>query len=307
MKSEILSFGGWRRNLRLFNDSAELIITLDVGPRIISYRAGDGESILGTLSEQMGGVGETECLIRGGHRLWIAPEIPEITCDKDNFPVDYEETQEGHCFSSRQRKPVAVKKTLVVRLNPNDSGTTIEHRLTNEGDEPVPLSSWGLTIMAAGGSAIIPQPPLIPHPEGLLPNRGMILWPYTDLSDPRWTLGRDFFMLRQSSDGSPTKMGLTHREGWVAYLLDDQLFIKGLPCVQGGQYPDGGCNFETFTDARILEIESLSPLAEVEPGESIGHTEQWFLFDHIDPAEITSEEALAEWITPFVRHALGQA
>jgi hypothetical protein len=38
MAVEYSSFAGWDRNLKLFNDAVELIITLEVGPRIISYR-----------------------------------------------------------------------------------------------------------------------------------------------------------------------------------------------------------------------------------------------------------------------------
>jgi hypothetical protein len=39
----------------------------------------------------------------------------------------------------------------------------IEHRLTNEGEKPERIASWGLTIMEPGGIEIISQPPLGEH------------------------------------------------------------------------------------------------------------------------------------------------
>ena len=37
MKIEKTEFGGWANCLRLENEHAELIVTLDVGPRVLCY------------------------------------------------------------------------------------------------------------------------------------------------------------------------------------------------------------------------------------------------------------------------------
>jgi hypothetical protein len=180
---------------------------------------------------------------------------------------------------------------------------TVRHTAKNEGDEPIQIASWALSVMQPGGIEIIPQPPLGEHPRDLLPNRGIVLWPYTDLTDPRWHLGRNFFTLRQSVGFPPTKIGLSHREKWIAYIVGDSIFIKTFDHVTGVVYPDGGCNFETFTNDDMLEIESLSPLAALEPGESVSHSENWHLFPIADGIQIESEAALAEWINPFLQKA----
>ena len=59
--------------------------------------------------------------------------------------------------------------------------------------------------MRPEGLEIIPQPPLGEHPRDLLPNRGVVLWAYTDLSDLRLTLGTKFWLLRQAADYPPIK------------------------------------------------------------------------------------------------------
>jgi hypothetical protein len=74
MAVEYSSFAGWGKNLKLFNDAVEVIITLEVGPRIISYRPLDGQSVFKLVGEEAGKSNEEGWRIRGGHRLWIAPE-----------------------------------------------------------------------------------------------------------------------------------------------------------------------------------------------------------------------------------------
>jgi len=305
MKKEIIPHAGWNRNLLLANDQAEVIVTLDVGPRILSYKRPDGENVFKNYDDQLGSSGEQEWKIRGGHRFWIAPEDEVLTYNLDNYPVDYriEEFTEEIVIDSLQTQSGRIMKTLGVTLADNDSHVTVRHTARNDGDEPIQIASWALSVMKAGGVEIIPQPRLGEHPRDLLPNRGMVLWPYTDLSDPRWHLGREFFTLRQSEGFLPTKIGLAHREKWIAYVIEDSLFIKTFEHVTGAVYPDGGCNFETFTNDEMLEIESLSPLAALAPGEAVSHTENWYLFPIAGEAQIESEPALANWLKPFLQRA----
>lgn len=42
-------------------------------------------------------------------------------------------------------------------------------------------------------------------------------------------------------------------------------------------YPDGGCSAEIFTNAEMLELETLSPLTELPPEGVLEHTEWWSL------------------------------
>ena len=69
MKKEIIAHAGWNRNLCLANDHAEVIVTLDVGPRILSYKRSAGENVFKNYDDQLGSSGESDWKIRGGHRL----------------------------------------------------------------------------------------------------------------------------------------------------------------------------------------------------------------------------------------------
>ncbi|MGC3989346.1 MAG: hypothetical protein QM796_06640 [Chthoniobacteraceae bacterium] len=90
MEIKKTAHAGWQNNLQLINDKVELIISLDVGPRIISYKTPGGSNVLKNYPEQLGCSGESEWKIRGGHRLWIAPEHEVLSYLPDNNPVTHE-------------------------------------------------------------------------------------------------------------------------------------------------------------------------------------------------------------------------
>ena len=302
MKITQLQHAGWARNLQLGNGNVELIITLDVGPRILSFKTPSGENVFKTYPDQLGKSGESEWLIRGGHRIWIAPEHEQMSYVPDNEPVRHELTgNEGVHLVNPGVAPWQLKKELTVKLAETGSGVTVVHRATNEGSKPVEIATWGLSVMAPGGIEIIPLPPLGDHSTDLLPNRPMVAWPYTDLSDPRWRFGWRFITLRQTADGNPTKLGLVHRQKWIGYLLRSALFIKTFDYEEGAAYPDFGCNFETFSNSEMLEIEALSPLRKLQPGESVSHTERWFLVDVAEQPASLKENDLADWLDPILK------
>jgi hypothetical protein len=300
MKIEPTAFGGWENCLRLSNEQAELIITLDVGPRIISYQhLPGGKNVLKTNPDELGRAGEPTFVQRGGHRFWLAPES-ERSYFPDNTPVAHEILPNGVRLVNAAAAPWHVKKTLTVTLAENSSLVTLHHEATNEGAEPATLATWAVTVMEAGGLEIIPRPPMGQHPRDLLPNRLQVLWPYTDTADERWRWGRQFITLRQTPHSSPAKFGMRHEMKWIGYLTRSVLFIKLVESVPDAVYPDFGCNFETFSNAQMLEIETLSPLRTLGPGESVGHTESWRLFGSIPEPQSLKEDALAEWIEPFL-------
>jgi hypothetical protein len=296
---DTIEFNGWQNNLRLTNGEVELIITLEVGPRILSYRRLGGFNPLNVFGDQAGQTGETEWRNRGGHRLWIAPEHKVRSYHPDNGAVDWERMGE---LQVRLTPPTEIsnglQKQLDITLDPAGSGVTIVHRITRLGAAPCRLAAWALSVMSAGGVAVIPQPEMGQHPRDLLPNRSLVLWPYTDMSDPRWEFGRKYIRLRQDPAGTPTKIGLAHAPGWCGYLVGGVCFIKRYAWDASAMYPDNGCNFEIFSNARMLELESLSPLTQLQPNQSVEHIEQWELHDAPASLGVASEEQLHKWLEP---------
>jgi hypothetical protein len=242
-------------------------------------------------------------MIRGGHRLWVAPEDAVLTYETDNVPVLHEETTGANVTLRNPASPaIGIAKELRVMLDPNEPKVTLQHTIGNEGKSRRQMASWALTVMAPGGVEIIPLPEPGEHPRDLLPNRLMVVWPYTDLSDERLTMGRKYIRISQRDGFQPLKLGLAHTERWIAYHVNGALFIKAFDLEAGAAYTDMGCNFETFTADGMLEVESLGPLHELDSGSSTSHTETWWLFDA--PGKLPENEpGLGEWLKPYLTRA----
>jgi hypothetical protein len=192
-----------------------------------------------------------------------------------------------------------LQKTLIVTLADHGTGVTVGHRLVNRAVWPLTLAPWALTIMNGGGTVIIPNEPYAAHEDALLPTRALATWAYTDLSDPRWTLGRTYIRLRtDASREAPQKIGVANRRGWAGYLRNGTLFVKRYDWREGAMYPDFGVNTETYTSAGFIELETLGPLSDLAPGASADHEERWFLFR--DVAGGDTEAALAAALDPLV-------
>ncbi|MDB6023592.1 MAG: hypothetical protein JWQ04_3449 [Pedosphaera sp.] len=298
---DIVPFNGWTNNLRLCNGTAELIITLDVGPRILSYTKLGGFNPFKIFEDQTGTTGEPVWKSRGGHRLWLAPEDRAITYCPDNSPVAWQQTGELKVMlTSPPEQASGVQKQIEITLDPTGTGVTLLHRVTRLAAAPAQFALWALTVLTAGGVAIVPQPPLGEHPRDLLPNRKLVLWPYTDMSDRRWHFGRRYLLLRQDAACGPTKIGLAHQPGWCGYLVNGVLFVKHYPWEPSAVYPDEGCNFETFTNEKMLELESLSPLVQVNSQQSVEHVERWELHDAPGSLDPNSEESLDALLKPVL-------
>jgi hypothetical protein len=296
---EKVEYRGWKNNLRIANATAELIVTLDVGPRVLAYRKPGGFNVLKNYDEMMGGTGEKAWQIRGGLRFWLAPEDLTRTYFPDNRPVAH--TQLGDLaarFTPPPEEPYGIQKVMEIRLE--EAGTRVHVRLkvTNVGQTPTTLAPWGPTVMAPGGMEIIPIPPHAnhpgdpknaKHPGDFGPNQSLVLWPYFDFTDDRWTFGSRYIFLRQDPKKGPTKIGLAHPVPWVAYLNQGTLFVKRFRHVEWAKYPDLGTSYQTFTNEDMLEMETVGALCTLIPGQSAELAETWELFTDVPPVKTEAD------------------
>jgi len=277
---EKISYSGWQNCLKLSNGKIEIIVTTDVGPRIIKLSFVNSLNLFGELKRGDEKIDKNKWEIYGGHRLWHAPEDPVRTYIPDNEPVNYEYKNNWLYLRPNLERETGIKKEIDIFLEPESNKVKVVHRLINKGLWAVTLSVWCLSVMAKKGFAIVPQEDKKPHgEENFLPVRSMALWSYTDTSDPRYYFGKDFVFLKQDPDlSSPQKIGFLNTKGWAAYYLNGYVFVKKFQCEKDKVYPDFNTNTQLFTNSEILEVETLSPLTLLLPGKSIEHIEEWFLF-----------------------------
>ncbi len=301
MSITVVGYSGWPNNLLLANGDVELVVTLDVGPRVVAYRLPGGPNVLKNYDAQMGGTGEADWQIRGGHRLWLAPEDLTRTYFPDNRPVRYAvDGDRVVTFTPPPETEYGVQKVMRLELDPKGTRVRVTLTVTNVGAAPTELAPWGPTVMAPGGVEIIPLPAKYDHPgppsnatspADYAPNQELILWPYFDFADPRWTFGRDYILLRHDAAKGPTKLGLAHRMGWVAYANMGMLFVKRFDYRDGATYPDRGTRYQTFTNEDMLEMETVGELVTLAPGASATLEESWELYGNVAPVESMADAA----------------
>jgi hypothetical protein len=226
-------------------------------------------------------------MIRGGHRLWTAPEA-DHSYALDNDPVTWKKLGETAVeLVQPANKAFGFQKTMRVELLEHEV-VRVTHHLTNTTSKALDFSPWVLSVMAPGGVALIPQPTLDLHPsefpdgravkpEEFLPNRELILWPFTNLTDGRYSYSENFLRLTYLPELPATKLGLKLPTGWVAYQNGDVVFAKHFAYDTAQPYPDRGSNFEIFTNHRILELESLAPSVPLAAGKTAEHIEHFVL------------------------------
>jgi hypothetical protein len=300
MQIEKITYGGWPNCYRVSNGEVELIVTSDVGPRILRYGFAGSQNLLKEYEETLGKSGEAEWQLRGGHRLWIAPEAAPLTYAPDNGPVHIEVRGDVLVATQPVEPSTGIEKKIIVKLARDSSRVEVIHQLRNTLAFPIELAPWALTMMEQGGVGITGFPPRGKHPDVLPPTHPLVMWAFSDLTDPRWTFTKKYMLLRQDPhNAEPTKLGLFNERTWGAYLLGTDLFIKRTDNDPAKVYPDRGCSFETFTRDDMLEIETLGHMQRVEPGRYAEHVERWSLHRNVRLKDF-SEQEIDRVILPLI-------
>ncbi len=265
----------------LENKTIQVLISRSVGPRILSLKFTDGENIFAELPDfvvECPGSGTFHSY--GGHRLWHAPEELSRTFLPDDSPVDICSIENGYRATQNVEAKTGLQKSLEIRLHDDSPRVVITHRLSNHGLWPVTTAPWAITQLKIGGVAILP---LSCADTKQLPNRTLTLWPYTDLSNPNVSFGKQHIRVRvDMKENEAFKVGFPNPRGWLAYWLNGTLFVKRATYEAQSNYFDFGSSSECYCNDEFLELETLAPISTIQPEESVTHVETWQLFKNID-------------------------
>lgn len=261
------------------NEALALWVTTDVGPRILGLALRGGENLFAELpgvTFPCPGVGEYA--VRGGHRLWYAPEDPPQTYLPDDDPVSIVRTERGIVVTQPAEAQTGIQKSMGISLPGKEARVVVEHRLDNCGIRPLELAPWAITQLKPGGTAILPQASGPADEYGVLPNRHITLWPYTAVDSPHMTWGSRYILVQATMAAGAWKIGFPNPAGWLGYVLDDTLFVKQAAYDPEAAYPDRGSSSECYCNHRFLELETLGPCIALQPGQSVTHRETWAIY-----------------------------
>lgn len=282
---EVSSYENYGRALQLSNSRLELLVSLDVGPRILFLRLDGGENLLwNDLNREMAlkspalekefGAG-AQYYFYGGHRVWLAPQHEIKTCIPDNDPVEYKAIPQGAVFTCEKRDNPGIQMDLTIQLHPSkpEFSVMVEMHVLKDNT----FAIWQITQMAPGGMTIVPfHRGAFDPSKVLVPRRQLSVFDFTDLQDERLYLGNNYITLKQIPGMKrPFKLGMMDYDGWCCYVNHGTIVTKLFDALEGAGYTDGGVNCEIYTGHAFMEIESLGSYAPRKAGESVLYTEHF--------------------------------
>lgn len=292
-KIERGDYHGWADTYTLSNGLVEIVVPIAIGPRIVDFHAVGGENVFHLRPAELGKSGESDWTFRGGWRLWIAPEEKATTYEPDNQPCTVTGLGSGGIrVTGPVQSGAGIQKSIEVTLADKAPRARITSRIKNVSNRTLSYAAWSLSVMRPGGRALVPID--IGDPTAFFDTRSLILWSYTKVADPRYQFGDRLVQVDQAkvapAPATPgrradeSKIGVDTMQGWAAYLRGDLLYVKRFPHEPGAPYADGGATVEIYSSAEFIEVENLSPLTTLKPGEEIVYPEEWSLISGVTVA-----------------------
>jgi hypothetical protein len=277
--------------IELANDTLSLLVTQSVGPRVISLRYQGGDNLFAELPDFNIETPAGFYHFYGGHRLWRAPEDIQTTYYLDNLPVDISPAKNS-LIATQPETGTGLKKSIHLTLGASRPRVQLIHTFTNIGEYPMTLAPWAITQLKPGGISILPHST---NDTGLLPNRQFALWPYTDIRSPHIHWGNRYTLIHANMIGGALKIGFPNVRGWLAYWQAGTLYVKKARFDPHAAFYDYGSSSECYCNNQFLELETLSPIHTLAPGESTAHVETWEIFGDVEePVNEASVEKIIE-------------
>jgi hypothetical protein len=260
--------------------TVRLVATTSVGPRVLALLVPDGSNAFVEVPDMtLPCPGSDPIHLRGGHRLWAAPEDPRVTYRPDDDPVSVEEIPEGVRLVTRP-DPVAGTSREMSIVVTGPERFTFRYRVVNTADRPQRLAAWAITMMAPLGRAWLPFVAGEFDPGGFQAQRNIALWTYARTDDPRFVLSDAAIEVRASliAEHGITgsfKVGTSLRRGWLAHWRQGVLLVKRAGHDESRTYADMGTSGQVYSHPDFTELETLGPLTDLAPGEAAVHREDW--------------------------------
>lgn len=212
----------------------------------------------------------------GGHRLWAAPERPEVTYLPDGEGASLIEIPGGFKLTRQDHFTTHYERSIEVTLDPAAPVMALKQTITNLGDAPLPAAPWGVTQFRMGGRVVLPLADKPADAFNLTPNRSLALWPYTRLEDSRLKISDQVVEIKAEPMEEALKVGVYSPRGWAAIeFAEGYVLIKRNRPRTPEVYTDFNTNWQCYVRDTFIELETLGKLTLLQPGESISLVEDW--------------------------------
>lgn len=248
-------------------------VAVDFGPRITGLRTPGGPNLLAVLPPEVA-VGSEDDPYRfmGGHRVWAAPEIAEVTYAPDQHVCSVGRVDDTIVVKAPEDRAGVIKE---ISISGDETTVTVTNHLRLAKNLGAEFAAWSVTQFPLGGTALLP---LIGEDTTPLPNRTLVLWPYTSLNDHRISFTEDSVII-DASGSDPLKLGTGPSPGRIGYWRGSHLFVKTIEGAGRRDTPDMGASGQVYVGNGFCELESVGEMQPARQGATAVLTECWSVFE----------------------------
>lgn len=307
-KIEKITYRKWDDIYKMSNDKVEVLINPSSGGRVAAFTR-NGINVIWEDSTQNGKYLKDyieEGFDPDGGRFDLAPE--HIT--QGIHHTTYMGAWKVEMLNDHALKIISPKDTLlgmqctrIFQLDENEPFLKITLTMTNISDDVTNYWFWGRTLVNTGGTIFTTLKADSKFPEKWI----RYIWKknktlhQADLNDKGVQVKNNLFVL-DPLKANNQKYATDGTDGWMAYHYKSLLFIKTFDVFPHGEYPENGFTHIFYTNhTHFAEMEPVSPLATLPPGDTYSFTENWHL---LEEKEVSDKGFTIKKAAEFISHKL---
>lgn len=286
LHTQKITFEG-RKAIRVNTSGAELIATYEFGPLISHFGVAQGRNLLfwdGSDQRRRG-----NWILRGGHRVWTTRPLADETEEayaEDHAQCNVETSETKVILTAPPHPLFHIQKSIEIEpVSP--TRFLIHNKIANASDMLWSGGVWALTACAPGPTTTYGIP---------LGELGTASWDVfsivfprkwaghsSQVNDPQISYTEDCLIL--TPQGVETKRMIQAPKGIIGMsdAEENVSFLKKIVYDANAQYPlNTNIAFYVGPGNFMVEMETMSPVRSLRPGESLVHTEEWSLVPLID-------------------------
>lgn len=281
---EKINYRGWTDCYKICNNTAEAIIAAESGGRLMYYSI-KGENIIYENRELDGlklkDYRDQDFDPDGGRFDW-GPEKETREIHDMTWMGDYTaEIVDDYTLKviSPDDNSLGIRTIRVFSLDSLSSHLTIRNTMVNISNRQTNWFYWSRTLVNKGGTIFLP----LNQDSRFRHGWGKYVWgenPCIELKDPvdQQLSVIDHTIVYEAKSGQGIKIGTDSDKGWMAYKLDDHLFVKKYTHFPDKEYSEtAGFTSIFYIGNEFVELEPIGPQAILNPGESHTFEEKWWL------------------------------
>ena len=277
-------FLGWTNAFRLANDQAEAVLVPDIG-RLVHFAPRPGTSpfrLDPALQGQTPPAGERFFNL-GGDWFWPVAQArwAALSGDGQDWPPPaaladlpwtcsaWTDAGGAQCalMTREYGAPLHILASRLFRLEPGSAALVVQQRIERTAASEIPVVLWNISQIARAGRIALPV-------DKASKFRGGVKVLMGSKPDRKQLARCGNAVVYRVAPGAEIKLGSDSPRGWIAAARDADVIFESVLNTAAGEFPDGGCVVEVYSNEGLgySEIETLSPEQELAPGTVLQNT-----------------------------------